>query len=94
MDYFTGVRSRDVEAQIAALEARVGALEHISLKLNRKKRQYTDEQRAAIKARLLAGQESARKRREAEVIDIPIIHTENPKKVIKTEKAKKADHKT
>jgi len=57
----------DSEAQITALEERVAALEHISLKLTRKKRQYTDEQRAAIRERLLAGQEAARKRREAEV---------------------------
>ena len=57
----------DLEAQITALEERVAALENISLKLTRKKRHYTDEQRAAIRERLLAGQEAARKRREAEV---------------------------
>lgn len=32
----------------------------------RKQREYTDEQRASIRARLLAGQETAKKKREAE----------------------------
>jgi hypothetical protein len=54
----------------------------------RRKRAYTDKQRAAIRARLLAGQEAARKRIEneaiAEITDEPEpIKTEKAKKVIK-----------
>jgi hypothetical protein len=59
------------------------------------KREYTDEQRAAIRARFLAGREAARKRREnepiAEITDEPeSIKTEKPKKVVRTEKTKKS----
>ncbi len=60
----------DLDAQITTLAERLAALECISLKLTRKKRQYTVEQRASIRERLLVGQETARKRREAEVNDI------------------------
>ena len=86
-----------LETKIMALQERIAALEHISLKLTRKKRQYTDEQRAAIKARLLAGQESARKRREteaqSEIIDKPKPpRNEKPTKVIKAGKAQKTNH--
>lgn len=55
---------------IEELETRVAALERQARKAkkaNRKKHEYTEEERANIRARLLAGQEAARKKREAEV---------------------------
>jgi hypothetical protein len=86
----------DLESRVTILEARVAVLEQSSKKVMRKKREYTDEQRAAIRARFLAGQEAARKRRENEPIDEITdepepIKTEKPKKVVKTEKTKRAD---
>jgi hypothetical protein len=56
-----------LESKVTMLERRTAALEQLSKRFTRKKREYTDEQRAAIRARLLAGQEAARKRRENEV---------------------------
>ena len=86
----------DLESRVTILEARVAVLEQSSKRVMRKKREYTDEQRAAIRARFLVGREAARKRREnepiAEITDEPeSIKTEKPKKVVKTEKTKKAD---
>lgn len=83
-----------LESRVTILEARVAVLEQSSKKVMRKKREYTDEQRAAIRARFLAGREAARKRREiepiAEITDEPeSIKTEKPKKVVKTEKTEK-----
>ena len=71
------------------LESRVTVLEQSSKQVIRKKREYTDEQRAAVRARFLAGQEAVRKRRENEAIaeitdDIEIINPEKPKKVIES----------
>jgi len=62
--------SKDIaclNAKIEVLEQRITALEHVSKKFTRKRREYTDEQRSAIRTRLLAGQEAARKKREVEV---------------------------
>jgi cell division protein FtsN len=56
----------DLESRVTMLEKRTAALEQLSKKFTRKKRAYTDEQRAAIRARLLAGREAARKRRDNE----------------------------
>ncbi|MFC1955815.1 hypothetical protein ACFLWZ_04725 [Chloroflexota bacterium] len=57
----------DLESRIKLLEERVAKLEvQLEKKLNRRKREYTDEERKAIRTRLLAGQEAARKGREAE----------------------------
>ncbi len=58
--------TKDLDSRITALENRTAALEQLSNKFNRKKREYTDEQRAAIRARLLSGQEAARTRKENE----------------------------
>jgi len=85
----------DLESRVTILEARVAVLEQSSKRVMRKKREYTDEQRAAIRVRFLAGQEAARKQRENETNDITIIEpepikTEKPKKVVKTEKKKKS----
>ena len=45
--------------------AREVKLVELEKKLNRPKREYTEEERKAIRARLLAGQEATRKRQEA-----------------------------
>ena len=52
---------RELSARITALEKLVQQLASQKPKA-RKIREYSDEQRAAIRARLLAGQEAARKR--------------------------------
>ncbi len=75
-----------LEPRVTMLEGRVAALEKLVgevTKKARKQREYTDEERAAIRARLLAGQETARKKREAETKATKV-------KVITTEKAKPA----
>ena len=66
----------DLESRVTALEARMAVLEQVSKKVIRLKRDYTDEERAAIRARLLAGQEAARKRRENEVKAKPLLTPE------------------
>jgi hypothetical protein len=43
------------------LESKVASMEKLTKKFNRKKRKYSDEERATIRARLLAGQDRARK---------------------------------
>jgi hypothetical protein len=90
----------DLESRVTILEARVTVLEQSSKQVIRKKREYTDEQRAIIRARLLAGQEAARKRREIETIaelnevkaEITVepepLKTEKPRKVVKTRNQK------
>ena len=60
----------DLESRVTFLEGQVGVLEELfrnTKRVIRQKREYTEEQRAAIRARLLAGQEAARKRREEEI---------------------------
>lgn len=69
----------ELEARVAALErlaqelkleklakALAGSGSKKSAKSTRRVREYTEEERKAIRARLLAGQEAARKRREKE----------------------------
>lgn len=62
--------SGSLASRVAVLEGRVGVLEELagqlSKKASRRKWEYTEEQRKAIRARLLAGQEAARRRREDE----------------------------
>ncbi len=76
--------------QYEELEARVKDLETKMVQLMadikkspkpRKVRQLTDEQRAAIRVRLLAGQEAARKKRESEVKVSKKVKSENLEKV-------------
>ena len=56
----------EMESRVASLEARVAKLEKgVPGKRTRRKRDYTDEEREAIRARLLAGQEAAAKKRRA-----------------------------
>lgn len=72
------LEDREAEARITALEGRVSfceqrlaAIERFvgsAIKLGRpRKRELTPEQRKAVRARLMAGQERARARREAEM---------------------------
>jgi len=63
----------ELEARVTALEKLVESLNLVHFlmgsskkKLARKPKEYTDEARATIRKRLLAGQEAARKRRETE----------------------------
>jgi hypothetical protein len=83
----------NLESRVTILEARLAALEQMSKKFNRKTREYTDEQRAAIHKRLLAGQEAARKRRDD---DVKVISVEKPtteaKKVVKSKPAPAKKH--
>ena len=70
--------NEDVEARLTALEGRVAfseqrlaALERrawpaVEAKPKKAKRELTDQQKADIRARLVAGQETARAKREAE----------------------------
>jgi len=73
----------NLESRLTALEKRIAAVEQLSKRFTRRKHDYTDEERAAIRARLLAGQEAASKRRETKTTAKP--------EAIKTEKAKKAN---
>ena len=71
---------------IAAIEERVSILEQQVQQLAcqrvkvRKVRVYTDEQKAVIRARLLAGQEAARKEREAEFKEAKKVKTDRQEK--------------
>ncbi|MFC1972341.1 hypothetical protein ACFLVE_02925 [Chloroflexota bacterium] len=70
----------DLESRVKLLEERVAKLEvQLEKKLNRRKREYTEEERKAIRVRLLAGQEAARKRREAEAKATKEVKSNNSK---------------
>lgn len=66
----TGVDTGGFESRLLVLEKRVAALEKLaSIKRKRVVRRtkiYTAEEKAAIRARLVAGREAARKKRELE----------------------------
>jgi hypothetical protein len=80
----------DLASRVAALEGRIATLEQASRKFTRKKHDYTDKERAAIRARLLAGQEAARKGREAGTTAQPVnTKTEQTKKAIKDVRPRK-----
>lgn len=57
---------KELDARVTALEKLVQQLVSQKPKV-RKQREYTEEERAKIRARLLAGQEAARKKREVEI---------------------------
>lgn len=89
--------SEELEARVAALErlvqelklekvAKVLAGSKKSTRHTRRVREYTREERAAIRARLLAGQEAARKRREGEA------KANTKAKPSRTEKANVVEH--
>ena len=66
-DEIMGARLSAIEARLSGLEERQAALERGSVAIpRRKKRELTPEERVAVRARLLAGQERAKVRREAE----------------------------
>lgn len=82
----------ELDKRLTALEQVVKTLASRRLK-PRKEREYTDEERAAIRVRLLAGQEAASKRRENEVNAKAPEKTESSntrriKKVVKAAKPK------
>jgi hypothetical protein len=75
----------DLESRVSLVEARVTILEEIAKsnkRANCRKREYTPEEKAAIRARLLAGQEAARKRRE--VVETKIIDKPESEKIKKS----------
>ena len=91
----------ELEARVAALERLVqelkleklakvlaGSGSKKSARSARRTREYTEEERKAIRARLLAGQEAARKRREAEVKAIKKAKTGSSEKAKATETEK------
>jgi len=63
-----------IDARLSVIEARLSGIEQMVAALargsqvtpRRKKRELTPEERVAVRARLLAGQEAARARRDAE----------------------------
>jgi len=60
-------RLSTIEARLSGIEQMVAALARGSIVTpKRRKRELTPEERVAVRARLLAGQEAARARREAE----------------------------
>jgi hypothetical protein len=66
-DQITSARLSVVEARMASLEQRLATLEQGSTAAKpRRRKELTPEQRQQIRARLVAGQEAARARREAE----------------------------
>lgn len=66
-DEIMGARLSVLETRIAALEQMVATLARgNTVTPRRRKRELTPEERAAVRARLVAGQEKARLRREAE----------------------------
>jgi len=69
----------NLESRVRLMEKRVTKLEtQLEKKLNRRKREYTDDEKKAIRTRLLAGQETARKRREAEDKATKKVKPNNP----------------
>ena len=92
----------ELEARVATLERLVRELKLEKLakvlagsgskKSTGRAREYTHEERAAIRTRLLAGQEAARKRREAEAKAIKKVRPGQPSKVkvVEPEKATEA----
>ena len=96
----------ELEARVATLERLVrelkleklakvlaGSGSKKSASSTRRVREYTDEERAAIRTRLLAGQEAARKKRENEIAAKATEKTESgktkrTKKIIGNEKPK------
>jgi len=66
-----------LESRIAGLEQRLVVMERGStVTPKRRKRELTPEERVAVRARLLAGQEKARARREAEAKQAKAIKKE------------------
>lgn len=76
----TDTNKVDLESRVEAIEKRLTVLEKaagIKKKRTRRSREYTAEEKAAIRARLLAGRDAARKKREAETKAKPDAKTAN-----------------
>jgi len=65
MEETTNIRLTAIETRLAAIEARLSAIEQSSATKPRRKKELSLEDRKAIRARLVAGQEKKRKEREA-----------------------------
>lgn len=68
----------NLESRMRLLEKRLTKLEK---KFSHRKREYTVEEKKAIRARLLTGQETARKKREAEAKAAKRVKSNNPEKL-------------
>lgn len=65
-DQITNLRIAALETRLAAIEGRLAALEHASIiNPKRRKKELTPEERAAIRARLVAGQKAKAQRERA-----------------------------
>lgn len=66
-DQITSVRLTAIETRLAAIEGRLSALESTgTARQPRRRKELSLEEKQQIRARLVAGQEKARARREAE----------------------------
>jgi len=89
-DEITGARLSAIEARLSALEQRQSAQERSgTVILKRHKRELTLEERQAVRKRLVAGQEKARKAREAAAIAEAQAQAQQVKAQPKVKKEKK-----
>jgi len=94
-DQITSMRIATLEARMASLEQRLATLEQGSTTAKPKKRKdLSPEQRAAIRARLVAGQEAARARRAIAMTAEATTKTTEAKKPIKKKEVKNGTSKT
>ena len=90
-DQITSMRTATLEARLASLEQRLATLEQGSTAAKPKKRKdLSPEDRAAIRARLVAGQEAARARRAVAMTAEAKKTTKNGKKEVKNEQETKS----
>jgi len=88
-DQITSMRIATLEARMASLEQRLATLEQGSTAAKpRRRKELTPEDRAAIRARLVAGQEAARVRRAVAMTAEATAKTTEAKKPNKQKEAK------
>jgi hypothetical protein len=81
-----GSRLSVLESRIAAVEQQLFVLTRGGALTPRRKKDLSPEQRAAIRARLVAGQEKKRKEREEQLAAEASVKTISPKKATKISK--------
>ncbi len=87
-----GARLTVLESRISAVEQQLFALMEGRAVPSRKKRELTPEERAAIRARLVAGQEKKRKEREAQMTAEATAQTKKARNGKKGEVANEGQH--
>lgn len=81
MNTRTKTEKPNLESRVKLLEKRLTKLEiQLEKKLNHRKREYTEEEKKTIRARLLAGQEAAKKR-EVEAKTTKKVKFNNPEEI-------------